>query len=749
MLSDDEILKNIAAELQQAAGGSENDFIDANRQQALAYYLGQPNGHEVEGKSRVTSTDVADAIEWITPQIVKAFTQNGEVVRFDPIAEGDDDQAELETDICYNVLMKENDGFIAIHEFVKDCLLQKNGVFKVWYDDDLEETTERYTGLHPLQFQALLQDPEIELMEMTAQVTITDTEGLETLLPFDLQAGFDPTQAPENTAQISEPFIDCKVKRTKDNGQIRIQSIAPEQFRVNRQHPSLGLKDARFTAHVQLKTRSDLVAEGYDKKLIDTIPLNTGDEVDKDYRWYYQAETVYPDQSASTDPSQALIEVSECFCRMDVDEDGIAELVKVTVAGGYETGTLLDVEEISEVPFVASTAILMPHKFFGLSVFDRLKEIQDQKTALWRNMLDNLYLQNNARTIAVDGQVNLDDLLVSRAGGIVRVKQAGMLEQMKAPPIGQDAQAMMQYLDTVATGRSGVSQGGTAQDFKVGNETAHGVERLMTAQEELTGLMIRVIAETGLKPLFMMIRTLLMRHVDTTKEYQYKGQWHQQNPAQWLERKNCSVRVGTGTGDRSRQQAALTNLAAMQEKILANPQQTLVDQKQVFALLDDLAKVSGLNGAREYFIDPQAPEGQQKAQQKAQSDQQNQQKQHQMQMAMAKAQQDLANAELQKAAAQTQNVQLKAQVDAAKLQQQQADQAAQVQIDLLKQQLAEAEGMAKSAEADAKLQLERDKLEQQTALKLTELEMGQERDLSPEQAANASYISDQMTASDA
>ena len=69
----------------------------------------------------------------------------------------------------------------------------------------------------------------------------------------------------------------------------------------------------------------------------------------------------------------------------------------------------------------------------------------------------------------------------------------------------------------------------------------------------------------------------------------------------------------------------------MQEKILANPQQTLVDQKQVFALLDDLAKVSGLNGARQYFIDPQAPEGEEKAKQKAQSDQQNQQQQQQNQ----------------------------------------------------------------------------------------------------------------------
>lgn len=743
MLTDDQIVNNIANELQQAAGGSENDFIDANRQQALAYYLGQPNGHEVEGKSRVTSTDVADAIEWIVPQIVKAFTQNGEVVRFDPVGEHDRDQAELETQICYDVLMKENEGFIALHSFIKDCLLQKNGVFKVWYDDDLCETVERYTGINQMHLVQLSADPELELLELSEMIKITDNEGLETMAAL---ADIDPAQIPP--ASIVEPFIDCKFKRTKDNGRVRIEPIAPEQFRVNRQHPSLDLKDARFTAHVQLKTRSDLLEEGYKKEIVEAIPLNTGDEVDKDYRWYYQQETVYPDQSASTDPSQALIEVSECYCRMDIDEDGIAELVKVTLAGGYEVGTLLDVEEISEVPFVASTAILMPHKFFGLSVFDRLKEIQDQKTALWRNMLDNLYLQNNARTVAVDGQVNIDDLLVSRPGGIIRAKAPGMLEQIKAPPIGSDAQAMMGYLDQVAAGRSGVSQGGAAQDFKVGSETAHGIERVMTAQEELTGLMIRVIAETGIKPLFYMIRCLLMRHVDAAQEVEFKGQWQQTNPAQWQERKNATVRVGTGTGDRSRQQSALMNIANFQEKILANPQQTLLDQKQIFKLVDDLAKVSGLQGARAYFIDPDSPEGIQKAQQKQESDGKNQQQQQQLQQAMAQSQQGLANAELQKAAAQTQNVQLKAQLDAAKLEQQQAQAMADQHIKQLEQQLSQAEAMAKAAESDAKIQLERDKLEQQTALKLTELEMSQEQDLSPEQAENASYIEAQMQAND-
>jgi len=99
-LSDREILNIVGEELQQASGGNENDFVEANRKDALAYYLGQKNGREVEGRSTVTSTDVADAIEWIMPEIVKAFTQNNEVVTFDATGAGDELQAEMESLIC-------------------------------------------------------------------------------------------------------------------------------------------------------------------------------------------------------------------------------------------------------------------------------------------------------------------------------------------------------------------------------------------------------------------------------------------------------------------------------------------------------------------------------------------------------------------------------------------------------------------------------------------------------------------------
>ncbi|MEG1043110.1 MAG: hypothetical protein RSE94_24710, partial [Pseudomonas sp.] len=154
-------------------GSSESDSIQANRQRALATYLGD-RGEAVEGRSSVVSTDVADAIEWIMPEIMKSFTQNNEVVSFDAVGANDKRQAELESRYVYDILMKDNEGFIALHEFFKDALLQKNGFFKTFYNDTSEITKEAYTGLTELEFEALQMDPELEITGLTEEVITSE-----------------------------------------------------------------------------------------------------------------------------------------------------------------------------------------------------------------------------------------------------------------------------------------------------------------------------------------------------------------------------------------------------------------------------------------------------------------------------------------------------------------------------------------------------------------------------------------------
>jgi len=692
----DQILSIVANELTQA-GADYDSYLSGNREKALDYYLGNPRGDEQEGRSKVISTDVADAIEWIIPQIIEALVK-GPIVRFDAMHPEDEDQAELESDYVHAVFMQENDGFLNLYQYVKDALLQKNGVFKIWYDDTPEPVTEHYDGLTEPEIMALEADPEVEITEREESAVITPMGGVMVA----------------NITLVRRPL----------QGRIRVQVIPPEEFRVAAGHHSLGLEDARFCAHVTVKSASDLIEEGYDREIIENASAHAEEDA---YRFTSQGEDYYGFDS--DDPSQKQIEVSECFIRIDMNGDGVAELWKIVVLGSDSASEILDMEEVDSIPFVSSTAIIMPHKFYGLSIYDRLRQIQDQKTSLWRNILDNLYLQNNREKEVVEGLVNLDDLLVSRPGGIKRVKQAGAIRELQVQPIGSDGYTMLTYLDQVRTGRVGVSPETQGQDLPVGNETAHGVERLMTAKEKLTGLMIRTMAETGLKQAYKRVRDLLIKHKASATAYKFRNRWVQVNPSTWGPRSRISVTVGTGTGEEMRKQAALQQVLAYQEKILTNPEQVLVDQPQIYTALSDLIGVAGLQGAERYFIDPTSQEGQQKAQGKAQQAQQAQAQQQQVQQAMAEAQAQVAQAELMKGQAALQSQQVKLQTDMQKAQY-------EAQIQQLKMQVEQMRTQIDRVQADAKLQLEYAKLASQEALKLTELEVSANRDLSQQNQQN-------------
>jgi hypothetical protein len=684
MISDDDILSIVGGHL--ADSDHAPDYITP-----LNYYLGNPNGKEVEGRSSVTSTDVADAIEWIMPQIMKSFTQNNEIVIFDPLHEGDELQAELESEYVYEVMMKENNGFVILHQFVKDALMQKNGIIKVYYEDTPKTEVQEFTGLDPMAFQAALANPNIE--------------------PIAIEEAMDPA--------TGQPYVNARVRITTPNGRVILESVAPESFRVNSDHNSINLDDAKFTAHIMTKTLSDLREQDIDEGIVKDIAQGRVD--DSDYRFSAQGE--YINGTDSIDESMIEVELAECYLKMDLNEDGIAEYVKVTVAGVDTPTHVLSVEELSFCPWVATTAIIMSHKFHGLSIYDRLKEIQDQKTALWRNMFDNLYLQNNQRHLVLEGQVNLDDLLLSRPGGIVRAKRVDAVTPMITPQIGPESAMMMQYLDSVRAGRVGVAPEGEAAPQNIGERVgSQGLDRLMTAKEELVGLMVRVVAETGIKPLCMKIRDLVTTHVDAIQDFQFRGQWVKVNPITWNARSKCTVRVGTGTGNQERKIQALREVMMLQEKMLMNPQQALVDQMQVYTTIDDFCKLNGLNGATRYFLDPRSEEGQQKKQQADQQAQEQQQQQMEMQMAMAKSQMQLAQAETQKAQAAQQTVQVKAEAEQAKAQLQFQKQSYESQIQHLRQQLEEMKAIADKVNKDADLEFKYEQMRNQTALELTRIE---------------------------
>lgn len=161
----------LAAEKADALAGMQADKLSTERANALNYYMGDLSKDmpALPGRSRAVSSDVADTIEGMMPQLMDIFCGGDEVVTFNAVGPQDENAAEQETDYVNHVFMQQNPGFLCLYSMIKDALLSKVGVVKCWWETKDIVERETYTGLDDAAYGLLLADPDVEVVEHTAR----------------------------------------------------------------------------------------------------------------------------------------------------------------------------------------------------------------------------------------------------------------------------------------------------------------------------------------------------------------------------------------------------------------------------------------------------------------------------------------------------------------------------------------------------------------------------------------------------
>jgi hypothetical protein len=308
------------------------------------------------------------------------------------------------------------------------------------------------------------------------------------------------------------------------------------------------------------------------------------------------------------DPALRVVQITECYMKVDMDGDGIAELRKITVGGsGYNNYVILENEEIPLIPFAMVCAIPMPFRFFGLSFYDLLADLQLVKTTILRNTLDNMYFQNNARTIVVDGQANLDDLLTSRAGGIVRVKNPNAVTPLQTPNFLNDGLAMLGKIEELKEQRSGVPKqhlGLNPDTINKSHTTATSTNQMMQASTQRIELIARNFAE-GVKDIFKNILAIVCEYQDQERIIRLRGNFVPMNPREWTTRYDATVQVGLGTGNQDQRLQVLQQVLNVQEKLIqAGGMGTLVTPQNVYNTLQKFLENAGYKDASQFFVNP-------------------------------------------------------------------------------------------------------------------------------------------------
>ena len=567
----------------------------SQRQVALEYYLREPYGNEVEGRSQIVTGEVAEVVDGALPQVIKVFTSSSKSVEFEPVNEGDGALAEQITAYVNHIFYKDNNGFEIMHDWFKDGLLQKVGVVKAYWDDKKDVTKEKYEHLTEDELAMIMQDEEVEVVEQEEVEEVIEQEPQPMIDPQTGQPVMDEMGMPMmmEVPPIVNVYYNIKCKRTKDFSKVKIENVAPEEFLIDKRATTI--EDASFVAQRSLVTRSDLIAMGYDKDVVET--LSTGDTLDftPERVARFGAAGIAFNTNNSEDESMELVEYYECYVRTDLDEDGIAELHRVC----YADNKILMQEECDYIPFHSVCPIPIPHKFFGQSLADRATDLQLIKSTVTRQMLDNLYLTNNYRVGAVEGQVNLDDLLTSTAGGVIRIKNPNALVPLTVQSSAGQSFPMLEYLDSIQAKRTGVSdaQQGLNPDI-LSNVTATAVSAMTSASQGKLELISRIFADTGVTSLFKGILQLICKYQNKERIIKVNNSFVPMNPREWSTEYNVTVNVGLGTGGKQEQLATMQMILTKQEEVikgygLDNP---LVNLKQY---RDTLAKFINMAGFKD------------------------------------------------------------------------------------------------------------------------------------------------------
>jgi hypothetical protein len=566
----------IAAIEQHEAQAETLGGLQEDRSEALDYYLGKPLGNEVEGRSQVINRTVWDTVEWLKPQLADVFCSGEELVSFTPRGPEDVQAAEQETDYVNYVITQRNPWFEVFYGWSHDALIQKNGYVKVYWDDSEDIVTEKYQGLTNDEFALLMQDKDIEVVEH-AEEAMVDQMG------------------------VVETSHTVSVERKKPRNLVRIENVAPENVRVDQNARSISLQDHRvaFVQHAEMKTISELRQEGFEVE--DNIN-DGGDGAQDDEEELRDDYTPFRDTDGdTTDPSMRRVRVRETWIRFDKNNDGRAELLHVVVVGT----TILHCEETDHIPIVALCPTPLAHRHYGLSVADAVMDLQRIQTALLRGALDNQYLANNGRYGINTNNVNLDDMLDSRAGGVVRVdgEPGSNIFPLTHPTNGQVAIPMLEYVEKIAQRRTGVSEMSQGLDPNALNNQAgaDANSRMMTATMQRVKFIARVFAETGVRALFQLVHQLTLKHSRQQEMVRLRGGWVPIDPRTWVKRADLQINLTLGTGDKPQQIAMLQAIGMAQKEGLAIG---IAKPKNLYHTATKLTQLMGHRDVQQFWIDP-------------------------------------------------------------------------------------------------------------------------------------------------
>ena len=541
------------------------------REKVMQYYNGELPLRQNPGSSSFISTEVYDAVESMKSQLLETFAAGREIVRFDPQSPEDSEEARIATSYCDYVVFRQNDGYQIFSDAIHDGLIARVGVAKVYWEENEQEVEEEFEDL-----------PEEAIMLLTAEDDITD-----------LSAEIDDATG----------LYSGKLTRVSDTSQVKIEIINPEEFAIEPQAKHLGPE--YFCVHRSLKTKDALIKMGFNKSKVDKIK-RVDDKLSiqalpETFARFQQLDAGFRVDGNPTQDELETILVNECYFKMKRPGDKNAKLYKIVRAGDQT----LEMDEVSDVPFVVFTPLPIPHAFYGNNFGARVIPSQNVRTVLTRAIVDHATITVNPRyQVLKGGLTNPRELLDNRLGGLVNVTRpdaVSPLEQAPLNPFVYQTLELIKAQTEETTGISSLSQGLNKDAISSQNSDAM-VERLVSLSQTRQKIIARNFANNFLIPLYLKVYALITAKEDKEKIVELTGNWVKVKPSGWRDRTTVTVSLHLGYKEHDNEAEKRLQMAMF---LTQNPSfAPMFQMPNAYKLASDVMKLRGMPAVNDYLTPP-------------------------------------------------------------------------------------------------------------------------------------------------
>ena len=492
------------------------------REEAYRFYRGRALGNERAGRSKVVSSDVMDAVEWVMPSLMRIYFSS-DIVSCEPVGPEDQIVAERVSALLNYQFTRRGDGFVVAYKWFKDALIYGLGVAKISWEDRFRDVPFAVPEMSESDFNALSSENGVEITgferveippdEVSVQRIVQQTVmRLPPDMPDDEKAEA-VRMAVESMPRLATYFnVEGKRAILDYSGPV-YEVIPPEDFLYDPEAEEL--RDARFVIHRVFRTPDYLrrmESEGVYFNVEEAIEKgNTqrdGDRSDRE-KGFRNAENDRTNPWTMTEniedaDKRRPLELYEWWGLFDPDGSGRLTPHVITVANDVVIRLERNPYDHGEPPFEVLRPVLDVHKFEGIGFADMVKEFQETKTSLRRQILDNISWQNNGMWEVQRGAgVEMESLVNPRPGGVVRTDMPGAVRPLTPPPLQQAGFMALEFEQTQLEQRTGITRYNQGLDSRSLNKTATGITALMGASQQRIELIARLFAETGVRSLFV------------------------------------------------------------------------------------------------------------------------------------------------------------------------------------------------------------------------------------------------------